>query len=67
MLGLVFDRKVVTSEMITKRIARTGDGSYDPLNIQKNPKLRKGDIDVDIDVENVEIHFHYKSDYFKDE
>ena len=55
--GLVYDRKVVTQNMIERRKARTGDGSFwlTSNEILKNPIWGYGDIDMDID-DKIEIH-----------
>ena len=55
--GLVYDRKVVTKNMIERRKARTGDGSswLTSNEILKNPIWGYGDIDMDVD-DKMDIH-----------
>ena len=55
--GWVYDRKVVSQEMIDRRKARTGDGR-DWLTFEasrKNPVWGYGDIDMDID-DRMDLH-----------
>lgn len=55
--GWVYDRKVVTQEMIERRKKRTGDGT-DWLSFEesrKNPVWGLGDVDMDLD-DRMDLH-----------